>query len=119
MSASKTYASNRELGLNSNGVRVPFQHRGAIPPMAEGSDSHVVNDGGILKPKKDQKAWRVHCDEPGDFGGFDLAFGPNIFRSVMPGAAKVDFTVPADHGVHVSHVGMQSGWGPLFITRVW
>jgi len=114
----KTYASNRELGLNSNGVRVPFQHRGAIPPMAEGSDSHVVNDGGILKPKKDQKAWRVHCDEPGDFGGFDLAFGPNIFRSVMPGAAKVDFTVPADHGVRVDHVGMQSGWGPLIISRV-
>ena len=41
MSASKTYATNRELGLNSNGVRVPFQHRGAIPPMAEGSDSYL------------------------------------------------------------------------------
>ena len=119
MSASKTYATYSELGLNSNGVRVPFQHRGAIPPMAEGSDSHVVNDGGILKPKKDQTAWRVHCDEPGDFGGFDLAFGPNIFRSVMPGTAKVDFIVPADYGVQVSHVGMQSGWGPLLITRVW
>ena len=51
MTASKTYATNRELGLNSNGVRVPYQHRGAIQPMAEGSDSYVVNDAGTIKPE--------------------------------------------------------------------
>ena len=119
MTASKTYASNRELGLNSNGVRVPYQHRGAIQPMAEGSDSYVVNDAGTIQARRGQKAWRVHCDEPGDFGGFDLTFGPNTFRSVMPGVAKVDFTVPADNDVKVDHVGMKSGWGPLIITRVW
>ena len=119
MTASKTYATNRELGLNSNGVRVPYQHRGAIQPMAEGSDSYVVNDAGTIQARRGQKAWRVHCAEPGEFGGVDLTFGPNIFRSVMPGVAKVDFTVPADNGVKVDHVGMQSGWGPLSITRVW
>ena len=69
MTASKTYATNRELGLNSNGVRVPYQHRGAIQPMAEGSDSYVVNDAGTIQARRGQKAWRVHCDEPGDFGG--------------------------------------------------
>lgn len=119
MTASKTYASNREQGLNANGVKVPFQHRGTIQPMAKGSDSYVVNDAGTIQAKRGQQGWRVYCDEPGDFGGFDLTFGPHLYRSVMPGTAKVDFTVPADHGVRVDHVGMQSGWGPLVITRVW
>ena len=119
MTVSKTYVSNRELGLNVNGVKVPFQHRGAIVPMEQDSDSHVVNDGGHIRPKKGQTAWRVHCDHRGDFGGFELSFGPTISRTVMPGISKVDFTVSADHVVHVSHVGMNSGWGPLIITRVY
>ena len=51
MTASKTYATNRELGLNSNGVRVPYQHRGAIQPMAEGSALMSSTTRGLFKPE--------------------------------------------------------------------
>jgi len=117
---SKTYASNKELGLNLNGVRVPHQHKGAIPPSAPKSHHHIANDGGWIRPLIRQTGWRVRCAQVGTCGGYDISVGSHVHKAFLPGMVdSVDFTVDEPGLIKVEHIGMLSNdWGALVISRV-
>ena len=116
---SKTYVSNKELGLNLNGVRVPHQHKGAIRASAPGSPNFVANDGGHIRPYSKQTGWRVRCAQVGTSGGFEISVGNHQHRTILPGMAPVDFTLEELALVRVEHIGMLSReWGALVISRV-
>lgn len=116
--SSKTYATNKELGLNVNGVHVPHQNKGAIKPSAPGSQHFIANDGGYIRPLAKQKGWRVRCAQVGSFGGFEISVGNHQHRSILPGMVPVDFTSEEMAIIKVEHIGMLCDWGALVISRV-
>ena len=119
MSASKTYATNRELGLKANGVVEQYRNKGSIPASANGSPHHIVNDGGSIRPHRDQVGWRIRCDEVGTDGGYEFSIGPSTTHTVMSGeleAFNVTFDVPLQ--LRVEHIGMVSGFGAIVATRL-
>ena len=116
-----------------------------VSDFGTGSDATDVN-GNYTYKTANGLPWAIHISEsfdyPAEFQPINEAYlnfaiwatsggASNAERTCVPvanglvstgtspGTVTLDFTVPADYGVHVSHVGMQSGWGPLFITRVW
>ena len=120
MSTSKTYATNKELGLNHNGVKEQARNKGAIPPSAPKSPHHIANDGGHIRPSKRQKGWHVQCAQVGSCGGFELSIGNYQHRAIVPGIVdRVDFTVDCPELIKVDHIGMLCrDWGALVISRV-
>ena len=118
--ADKSYATNKELGLNANGIKVPFFNKGPIPPSAPQSPHHVANDGGHIRVQKDQTGWQVRCSQVGSCGGFDISIGSAINKTLMPGITdQVDFSVDVAENLKVDHIGMLSrDWGALVITRL-
>lgn len=119
-SASKTYASHQELGLNHNGVRTPYQSKGAISPSAPGSPHHIANDGGYIRSLKNQKGWRVQCSQVGKCGGFEVSVGHHNHKTIFPGMVdQVDFTIEEQAILKVEHIGMLGNdWGALVVSRV-
>jgi len=107
--------------LNSNGVRVQFSRKGAIPATTPGSPDHVVNDGGSIRPIKDQKGWQVRCDQVGVHGGYEFSFGGNFSRSMVAGEVnKIDFTIDQPVVIRIEHIGMVSpDWGAIVVTRLY
>ena len=116
----KTYASNKELGLNANGIKVPFFNKGPIPPTTPQSPHHVANDGGQIRVIKGQTGWQVRCAQVGSCGGFDISVCSAISKTLMPGIVdQIDFTVGVAENLRVDHIGMLcQDWGALVITRV-
>ena len=118
MTASKTYASNRELGLNVNGVVEQYRNKGSITASAPGSPHHIVNDGGSIRPHRDQVGWRIRCDQVGTDGGYEFTFGTNT-QTVMAGEVEAfNFTVDGALQLRVEHIGMVSGFGAIVATRL-
>ena len=120
MPCSKTFATNKELGLNHNGVKEQAKNKGAIPPSAPKSPHHIANGGGFIRPCKKQTGWRVRCSQVGSHGGFELTVGNHVHKVVMPGmGTEVDFTVDCPELIRVEHVGLRSlDWGVLVVSRV-
>ena len=118
MSPFKTYASNRELGLNVNGVHPQLQHKGSIPASAPGNPHHIVNIGGHIRPIKGQTGWRIRCDQVGTDGGYEFEVGSNT-HTVMAGEVEA-FNITVDVPLHlrVEQIGMVSGWGAIVATRL-
>ena len=115
MTASKTYATNRELGLNANGVAEQYRNKGSISASAPGSPHHIVNDGGSIRPHRDQVGWRIRCDEVGTDGGYEFSIGPSTTQTVMAGEVEAfNFTVD----VPFSSALNTSGWSPAS-ARSW
>nr|WP_115093677.1 hypothetical protein [Synechococcus sp. UW106] len=121
MSIRKTYATNKQLGLNVNGIQVPYQHKGAIPPSAPKSPHHIANDGGWMRPLVRQTGWRVQCAQVGSCGGYEITIGTGIHKTILPGMGdKVDFTVDEPGVIRVEHIGMLCrDWSALVISRVY
>ena len=119
MPCSKTFASNKELGLNNNGVKEQPKNKGAIPPSAPKSPHHIANGGGFIRPCKKQTGWRVKCSQVGSHGGFELTVGNHVHKTIMPGiVGQVDFTIDCNEMIRVEHIGMQSlDWGVLVVSR--
>ena len=118
MSASKTYASNRELGLNTCGVAEQYRNKGSIPASAPGSPNFIVNDGGSIWSAKDQTGWRIRCEQVGTDGGYEFEVGSNT-HTVMAGEVEA-FNITVDVPLHlrVEQIGMVSGWGAIVATRL-
>ena len=117
--SSKTYATNRELGLNINGVVEQHRNRGSIPAGALGSPHHSVNDGGTIRPNRDQVGWRIRCDQVGTDGGYEFSIGPSTTQTVMSGELEAfNFTVDLPLQLRVEHIGMVSGFGAIVATRL-
>ena len=117
--AYKTFFNNKDRGLNVNGVQVPYQNKGSIPPSEPGSCHHICNEGGWIKPAVKQKGWRITCSQTGSCGGFEVSVGINIHRELLPEVDQFDFTVEGVSIIRISHIGMlSSDWGDLIITRV-
>jgi len=114
----KTYTTNRQLGLNANGVAEQYRNKGSIPASAPGSPHHIVNDGGSIRSAKDQKGWRIRCDQVGTDGGYEFEVGSNT-HTVMAGEAEA-FNITVDVPLHlrVEQIGMVSGWGAIVATRL-
>ena len=119
MSVSKTYMTNKELGLNQHGVKPPKKTKGIIPPSAPKSPHHIANQCGTIRPCKRQTGWRVRCSQVGSQGGFELTVGNHIHKTIMPGmGSQVDFTIDYNEIIRVDHIGMQSlDWGVLVVSR--
>ena len=118
MTASKTYATNRELGLNANGVAEQYRNKGSIPASAPGSPHHIVNDGGSIRPIKGQTGWRIRCDQVGTEGGYEFTVGSNS-HTVMAGEMEVfDFIVDQALLLRVEQIGMVPGWGAIVAKRL-
>ena len=116
--SSKTYATNRELGLNINGVVEQHRNRGSIPAGAPGSPHHSVNDGGTISPNRDQVGWRIRCDQVGTDGGYEFEVGSNT-HTVMAGEVEAfNFPVDLPLQLRVEHIGMVSGFGAIVATRL-
>lgn len=116
----KTYASNKQLGLNKHGIKEQIKHKGIVPPSAPRSPHHIANRGGYIKPYKGQVGWRVRCSQSGSQGGFEITVGHHIHKVIVPGVKdQVDFTIDCPETVRVDHIGMLSNdWGALVISRV-
>ena len=114
----KTYASNRELGLNVNGVVEQYRNKGSISASAPGSPDHIINDGGCIRSHCDQVGWRIRCDQVGTDGGYEFTFGTNT-QTVMAGEAEAfNFIVDGALQLRVEHIGMVSGFSAIVATRL-
>ena len=115
----KTYASNSDLGLNSNGIRPQPVRKGSIPPSAPGSCHHICNEGGWIKPTKEQVGWRVRVAQVGTCGGYEITVGAHIHKFVLPGMVdQVDFTIDVADTLRVEQFGMLSNdWGALVVSK--
>ena len=80
----KTYASNKELGLNNHGVRQQHRHTGTIPASAPGSRHYIVNNGGSIRVTKGLTGWRFRCEQVASHGGYELTVG-STSKTVMAG----------------------------------
>ena len=118
MTASKTYASNRELGLNVNGVHPQLQHKGSIPASAPGSPHHIVNIGGHIRPIKGQTGWRIRCDQVGTDGGYEFTVGSNSHTVMAGEMGAFDFVVDQAQLLRVEGLGMLAGWAAIVVTRL-
>ena len=115
----KTYASNKQLGLNKHGIKEQIKHKGIIPPSVPGSIHHVASDGGWMRPHVKQTGWRVRCGQIGSCGGYEISIN-NHHITILPGTVdQVDFIVDEIANIKVEHIGMLSNdWGALVISRV-
>ena len=114
----KTYATNKELGLNALGVREQCRNKGTIRASVPGSPHHIVNDGGSIRSAKDQTGWRIRCDQVGTDGGYEFTVGSNT-HIVMAGEVEAfNFTVDQPLHLWVEQIGMVSGWSAVVATRL-
>ena len=118
MTASKTYASNRELGLNTNGVVEQYRNKGSIPASAPGSPHHIVNDGGSIRSAKDLTGWRIRCDQVGTDGGYEFEVGSNSHTVMAGEMGAFDFVVDQAQLLRVEGLGMLAGWAAIVVTRL-
>ena len=107
MTASKTYASNQELGLNTNGVVEQYRNKGSIPASAPGSPHHIVNDGGSIRSAKDQTGWRIRCDQVGTDGGYEFEVGSNT-HTVMAARWRPSTSPSMCRCTRIEQIGMVS-----------
>ena len=114
----KTYATNRELGLNINGVVEQHRNRGSIPAGAPGSPHHSVNDGGTIRPNRDQVGWRIRCDQVGTDGGYEFEVGSNSHTVMAGEMGAFDFVVDQAQLLRVEGLGMLAGWAAIVVTRL-
>ena len=114
----KTYATNKELGLNNHGVIPQHRHSGTIPASAPGSRHYIINNGGSIRVTKGQTGWRFRCEQVGTHGGYEFTVGSTC-RTVMAGEIKAfDFTIDQALLLRIEQIGMVSGWGAIVATRL-